>query len=238
MNWMKRIIVKMKANRAITIAAVVLFVFTPSPFTVLRAADEQPPRYDADNPKPGAPIDAEKLGRLAWGPPATNGLRAAGYFEPTKDAYVDGEVVKRRVVFHNSGKEPVLFTVGLASGNDDGWAVVDERGQRVSLRHVTYSGLVALGAFRLQPGHAVEFDCMSTGMGASTNAEVPADTAIQARPGTTCRMRWTLQVLETTRTKDGKGVPVAGVWHGTLTTGEVRFRIVGKGGVSPVGAGK
>ena len=41
MNWMKSIIVKMKANRAITIAAVVLFVVTPSPFTVLRAADEQ-----------------------------------------------------------------------------------------------------------------------------------------------------------------------------------------------------
>jgi len=86
MNWMKRIIVKMKANRAITIAAVVLFVVTPSPFAVLRAADEQPPRYDADNPKPGAPIDAEKLRRLAWGLPATNGLRAACYFEPIKEA--------------------------------------------------------------------------------------------------------------------------------------------------------
>jgi hypothetical protein len=226
---MKRIIVKMKANRAITIAAVVLFVVTPSPFAVLRAADEQPPRYDADNPKPGAPIDAEKLRRLAWGPPATNGLRAAGYFEPTKDAYVDGEVVKRRVVFHNGGEKPVLFTVGLG-GNDDGWTVVDDQGRKVPVQHVTYSGLVALGAFRLQPGHAVEFDCMSTGMGASTKAEDPADTAIQAKPGMTCRVRWTLQVLETTRTKDGKGVPVAGVWHGTLTTGEVRFRIVGKGG--------
>ena len=86
MNWMKRIIVKMKANRAITIAAVVLFVVTPSPFTVLRAANEQPPRYDADNPKPGTPIDAEKLRRLAWGSPAANGLRAASYFEPIKEA--------------------------------------------------------------------------------------------------------------------------------------------------------
>jgi hypothetical protein len=96
--------------------------------------------------------------------------------------------------------------------------------------------LVALGAFRLQPGHATEIGCMSAGMGPSAKVEHPADTAIQAKPGTTCLVRWTLQVLETTRTKDGKGdgkgVPVAGVWNGTLTTGEVRFRIVGKGGVS------
>jgi len=125
MKCMKRIILKMKMNRAIAVAAVLLFAVTPSPFAVLHAADEESPRYDADNPKPGAPIDAEKLGRLAWGAPATNGLRAACYFEPTREAYADGEVVKRRVVFHNTGKEPVLFTVGLG-GNDDGWTVVDD----------------------------------------------------------------------------------------------------------------
>jgi hypothetical protein len=228
MKWMKHIILKMKTNRAITIAAVLLFVAGPSPFAVLRAADQEPPRYDADNPKPGAAIDAEKLRRLAWGSPATNGLRAACYFEPTKEAYLDGEVVKRQVVFHNSGKEPVVFTVGLG-GNDDGWTVVDDHGQKVPLRHVTYSGMVELRTFRLQPGHATEIGCMSAGMGASAKVEHPADTAILGKPGTTCFVRWTLSVAETKRVENGKGVPVAGVWHGTLTTGEVRFRIVGKG---------
>lgn len=182
--------------------------------------------YAADNPQPGAPIDAEKLRLLAWGPPATNGLRAACYFEPAKDTYVDGEVVKRRVVFHNSSKEPLLFTVGLG-GNDDGWAVVDERDRKVPLQHVTYSGLVQRRTFRLEPGHAAEIDCLSTGMGASANANHPADTVIQARPGTTCRVRWTLSVAETRRVENGQGVPVAGVWHGTLTTGEVGFRLAG-----------
>ena len=52
--------------------------------------------------------------------------------------------------------------------------------------------------------------------------------AIQAKPGTTCRARWSLRVLETMRSENGKQVAVAGVWHGTLTTGEVRFRIVEK----------
>jgi hypothetical protein len=190
--------------------------------------------HHADNPKAGAPIDAQKLRLLAWGLPATNGLRAACYFEPTQDTYVDGEVVKRRVVFHNSGMEPVLFTVGLG-GNDDGWTVVNEQGRKVPLQHITYSGLVPLRTFRLEPGHATEIDCMSAGMGASARAKHPADTVIQARPGTTCRVRWTLAVAETKRVENGKGVPVAGVWHGTLTTGEVRFRIIGdlgEGGVS------
>jgi hypothetical protein len=228
---MKRIMLKMKTRRSITIAAVLLFALMPSPFAVLHAADEKSARYDADNPKPGAPIDAEKLGRLAWGAPATNGLRAACYFEPTKEAYADGEVVKRRVVFHNSGKGPVLFTVGLG-GNDDGWTVVDDRGQKVPVQHVTYTGLVQLRTFRLEPGQATEIDCMSAGMGASAKVEHPADTAIQAKPGTTCFVRWTLSVAETKRVENGKGVPVAGVWHGTLTTGEVRFRIVEKGDVS------
>jgi len=231
MKCMKRIVLKMKMNRAITIAAVLLFVVTPSPFAVLHAANEKPPRYDADNPKPGNPIDAEKLRRLAWGSPATNGLRVACYFEPTKEAYADGEVVKRQVVFHNSGEEPVLFTVGLG-GNDDGWTVVDDHGQQVPLQHVTYSGWVELRTFRLQPNHATEIGCMSAGMGASAKVEHPVDTAIQATAGTTCLVRWTLSVAETIRTENGKGVPVAGVWHGMLTTGEVRFHIVEKGGVS------
>ena len=62
--------------------------------------------------KPVVPIEEEKLQRLAWGPAAPNGLCAACYFEPTKEAYADGEEVVRRLVFHNSGKEPVLFTYG------------------------------------------------------------------------------------------------------------------------------
>jgi hypothetical protein len=66
-------------------------------------------------------------------------------------------------------------------------------------------------------------------MGASAKIEHPTDTAILGKPGTTCFVRWTLSVAETKRVENGQGVPVAGVWHGTLATGEVRFRIVGKG---------
>jgi hypothetical protein len=215
--------------RTSILGAVLLFAVTAWP-SGLHAAEELSPRYEAGKPEGGTRISAEKLRRLAWGPPAPNGLRAACYFKPTKEAYADGEVVQRRVVFHNSGKEPVVFTVGLG-GNDDGWTVMDDHGQEVPCEHVMYLGVVALETFRLQPGEAREIECMSVGMGASLMVADPADTAIQAQPGTTCLVRWTLSVDETKRVERGESVPVAGSWHGTLTTGDVRFRIVEKGGV-------
>lgn len=233
MKCMKHIILKMKTTRAGTLAAVLLFAVTAWPSGVIQAADELSLVYEAGKAEPGAPIDTEKLRRLAWGPPATNGLRAACYFKPTREAYADGEVVQRWVVFQNSGKEPVLFTVGLG-GNDDRWTVIDDHGQEVPLQHVMYSGLVAFRTFRLQPGEATEIRCMSVGIGASLQVEIepPLDTVIHAKPGTTCLVRWKLWVDETKRVENGKVVPVAGSWQGTLTTGDVRFRIVEKGGVA------
>jgi hypothetical protein len=138
-------------------------------------------------------------------------------------------MVKRKIVFHNSGNEPVLFTFG---GSPGGWAVVDEEGRAVPLHQTFAYGKPLLVTFRLEPGYATEIQCLSTRMGASTKAGHGADTAIQAKPGTTCRVRWTLRLAETTRMENGKRVPVAGAWHGTLTTGEVRFRIVEAGSSS------
>ena len=216
-------------------AVLLLLVGALSPFAMLHAAEEPATRHDADHPLPGAPIDAEKLQRLAWGPAATNGLRAACYFEPTQEAYADGEVVNRWKVFHNSGKEPVLFTVG---GGDYGWSVVDQQDRKVPVDQAWGFGGLSRETYRLEPGQVAEIKCSSVGMGASshatraTGAGELADTAIQAKPGTTCRVRVDLRVAETTRMKAGRAVPVAGIWHGTLRTGEVRFLIVGKGGAS------
>ena len=215
----------MKTSR---IAASLLLVGTLLPFVILGATENQLPRHDADNPEPGSSIQAEKLRRLAWGTPATNGLRAACYFEPTHDAYSDGEIVKRWKVFHNSGKEPVLFTVG---GGDYNWRVTDQQGHKVSLDQVAAYGGLHFVTYRLEPGQVAEIRCPSVGMGASTRARDFAGTAIQAQPGAACQVRWELQVAETTRISNGKAVPVAGVWHGMLTTGEVRFRILEKAGV-------
>jgi hypothetical protein len=184
---------------------------------------------DADNPEPGAPIEGEKLQRLAWGPAAPNGLRAACYFEPTKEAYADGEEVVRRLVFHNSGKEPVLFTHGSASeSGHDGWVVVEEPIPVPVERQFGLGGGWSV-TYRLAPGHAIEdWPPRRVRLGASAKAGQGVHAAIQAKPGTTCRARWSIRVLETMRSENGKRVPATSVWHGTLTTGEVRFRIVEK----------
>ena len=49
-----------------------------------------------------APIEKEKLQRLAWGPAAPNGLHRLLF--SSRQAYADGEEVVRRLVFHNSGR--------------------------------------------------------------------------------------------------------------------------------------
>jgi hypothetical protein len=216
----------MQMNKTLRIAVAVFLVAVVLPCAVLNAAEESNPGLDAGQPKPGAPISDTQLRRLAWGPPATNGLRVACYFEPTKEAYADGEVAKSWQIFHNCGKEPLFFTV-THGGSPAEWIVVDEHNRKVPLDRVYHYGKLVLETFRLEPGHAKEFERLSTGMGASTKAGGPADTAIQAKAGTICGVRWVLNLAGTTDS-DGKYVPTPGVWHDKLTTGEVRFRIVQK----------
>jgi hypothetical protein len=172
-------------------------------------------RRDTVNPRPGAPIEDEKLRRLAWGPPATNGLRAACYFEPTKEAYLDGEVVECRVVFHNSGNEVVRFSV---AGAFRAMTVTEDREVPID-QIMAYGGRPKLQIFRLEPGHGTEIKYGTVAMGASTKAGGPAATAILAKPGTACRARWLLRVSDETRTPARLD----------LNTGEVRFRIAEKG---------
>ena len=164
-----------------------------------------------DQAKPGTPMDEEQLRRLAWGLPAANGLRAACYFEPMRDAYVDGEVVECRVVFHNSGKKPVRFSVAGAFG---GMTVTEDREVPLD-QNLAFGGMPKLRTFRLEPGQGTEIKYGAVAMGASAKAGSAAATAILAKPGATCRAQWRLHVSDVTQTR----VRVE------LKTGEVRFRI-------------
>ena len=64
----------------------------------------------------GKPLPAN-LESAAWGEAAESGLRAAWLLEPRGKAVRLGSVMKSRVLFHNVGKETVVFqTESLASG--------------------------------------------------------------------------------------------------------------------------
>src|SRR5205814_2199630 len=58
--------------------------------------------------RPGQPLPDE-LKDAAWGPPATNGLRAAWLLEPRANQYPFGSVLRSRVLFHNMGESPIVF---------------------------------------------------------------------------------------------------------------------------------
>jgi hypothetical protein len=210
------------SNTSVKIVAALLVVAS-IPCAALRAASESNPAPAAPVLQTGKPIDATKLRTLAWGPAATNGLRAACYFEPSKETYTDFEVVRRWKVFHNSGKEPVVFSVAV-EGNADNWTVIDEQDRPVPTHHLAGIGRLAQRTFSLEPSHAVEVRCPATGIGTAKKATLKAgETEIAAKVGMTCRVCWVLNVDGVTR-NDNYG-PSAGVWQGKLTTGEVRFRI-------------
>jgi beta-lactamase regulating signal transducer with metallopeptidase domain/WD40 repeat protein len=56
----------------------------------------------------GEPLPAELAG-AAWGQPAANGLRAAWVFDPDAGQHPFGTALKSRILFHNTGKETVIF---------------------------------------------------------------------------------------------------------------------------------
>ena len=62
-----------------------------------------------DRVKPGQTWTDDQHAKLSFGPAAKNGLRAAWVFDPVKDTYAVGDVLKCRIILHNSGKEPLEF---------------------------------------------------------------------------------------------------------------------------------
>ena len=81
------------------------------------------------NLKPGQPLPVELM-TAAWGAPAANGLRAAWLLEPRRAVCRTARVLKARVLFHNTGTEPVVFSTETwhqydphAARDTKGWTI-------------------------------------------------------------------------------------------------------------------
>jgi beta-lactamase regulating signal transducer with metallopeptidase domain len=114
--------------------------------------------------KRGQPLPVE-LTTAAWGLPVPNGLRAAWLLEPRAEQYAEGSVLKARVLFHNTGKNPVVFMTETWHQNDRHTAR-DSKGAKITVSGAWYTGETPTATYRLAPGEY----CEVTGHGVAIGA--------------------------------------------------------------------
>ncbi len=106
------------------------------------------------NLQPGQPLPVELM-TAAWGAPAANGLRAAWLLEPRAEQYAHGSVLKARVLFHNTGTEPAVFSTETWHQYDP-HAARDAKGGQFIVSGPRYTGITPKATFRLAPGEYCE----------------------------------------------------------------------------------
>lgn len=151
--------------------------------------------------KAGQPLP-EELKSAAWGAPEANGLRAAWLLEPRAKEYAVGTVFKARVLFHNTGKEPVVF-------GTDAWHQWDEhkardaKGTALHIARKIYSGLTLTVTYRLAPGEYCEVLGHKIGIGVG-------DAAIAAKAGDEVTLTHEVDAVHGAPTSDPE------VWKNTV----------------------
>jgi beta-lactamase regulating signal transducer with metallopeptidase domain len=121
----------------------------------------------------GQPLP-EELKDADWGQPMENGLRAAWLLQPAAKEYAIGTVLKARVLFHNSGKQPVVFSTDRWHQWDQHKAH-DANGVELRVAHAFVTGLTPSVTFRLAPDEYCEVVAAQFGIGAGASGHsVPA----------------------------------------------------------------
>ena len=146
----------------------------------------------------GRPLPDE-LAKIAWGAPAENGLRAAWLLEPVEEKYALGSVLKARVLFHNTGKAPVIFST-------DAWHQFDEHiarasnGNEIKVKGTWFSGITPRASFRLGPGEFCEMPGHGIAIGAGTYEEEfstgTVGAIIEAKEGDDVRLMHTVDASQ------------------------------------------
>ena len=156
---------------------------------------EMPMKFDGFRDiKAGQPLPKELEG-AAWGTPAENGLRAAWLLGPSAEQYAHGTVLKARVLYHNAGKEPVVFQTETWHQYDDHKAL-DTKGAEISVKATRYTGITPMATFRLAPGEYCEVTGHGLAIGAGEYKEEFSTGAvgaiIEAKDGDTVTLSHTV----------------------------------------------
>ncbi len=180
----------------------------------------------ANKAKPGRTPTAGELEGLPFGQAAENGLRVAWVFEPERSARA-GETVGGRMVFHNSGNEPVTFSVEPWGWT--AWEARNQRGDKVKVRHVPLAFWIGTYVrYRLEPGQIAETIGEPLGFGELSKVDhTLATTWIPAQPGDLLSVAGQVKLG---RAKSKDGISVEGDFTEPLQIKERTFEIRGVAG--------
>lgn len=173
--------------------------------------------------KPGRMPAAGELEGLPFGQAGENGLRVAWVVDSERLAGV-GKTVGGRMVFHNSGKEPVTFSVEPWGWTD--WEARNQHGDKVKARHIPIVFWISTTVrYRLEPGQIAETIGESLGFGELSEVDhTLATTWIPAKPGDVLSVTGRVRLGQA---RSREGISVEGDFEEPLQIKERTFEITG-----------
>jgi beta-lactamase regulating signal transducer with metallopeptidase domain len=119
--------------------------------------------------KNGEPLPPE-LADAPWGNAQPDGLRMAWLLEPRASEHRLGTALRSRILFHNAGKDTVVFRARTwhQSGHHQ---ARDAKGADIQIKSTHWTTIGQIVPFRLEPGEYVEVIGAGIGVGPNENDE-------------------------------------------------------------------
>lgn len=129
----------------------------------------------------GKPLP-EELKNAPWGEAQPNGLRVAWLLEPRALKYRLGTPLKSRILFHNAGKDSIVFRA-LTWNQSGEHKARDEQGTEININSTYWTTIPMTFACRLAPGEFLEVIGAGIGVGANKDDEDWRDARSDFRVG-------------------------------------------------------
>jgi len=117
----------------------------------------------------GRPLPAD-LANAPWDQPSPDGLRVAWLLEPRAEQHRLGTPLKSRILFHNSGKNTVVFRA-LTWYQSARHKARDANGADIAVDSTHWTTIPRIVACRLAPGEFIEVTAAGIGVGPMENFE-------------------------------------------------------------------
>ena len=171
----------------------------------------------------------DKHAALPFGPANDDGLRVARLFEPMRETYELGAQVDGRIVFYNSGKEPIAFSTEDWHQRDT-WHCRKTDGTKVQPEIYERMGFRGWLSITLHPGQVCEVAAQGTAIGSVPYDDEPGrvfwTSRIPAQPGDDIVCSWDVTYTPNGTKQEQK-----------LRTGEIPFRVMERSADFPVNLG-